>query len=240
MKVIIIQYFGGKQRISRQITTYLNSIISPDQTFVDLFCGSCNIISNIDPQRRRIANDKQIFLIQMWRALRDGWTPPESISREDWEYVRANQLDNMPLTAFVGFGCSFGGMWFSSYAVGDYGGHVRNYAMSARKKLLHKISHMKDVEFLALDYKDVVIPHGSFVYCDIPYKNTAGYSVGEFNHDEFYQWVRDNKDNFTCYISEYKHNVPEDFEIIWELEHACDMRKKTDNYMTNEVLMVYR
>lgn len=235
--MIHIQYFGGKQRISRQISEYINSNLAEGQDFIDLFCGSCNIVSKIKPNRRRIANDKHVFLIQMWRALRDGWIPPDELSRENWEYLKENQLENMPLTAFAGFGCSFGGIWFSSYAVGDYGGHSRNYALSAKKKLLDKISHMKDVEFLAQDYKDVYIPPRSFVYCDIPYKDTAGYSVGAFNHDEFYDWVRENREDFTCYISEYKHNIPTDFEIVWELEHACDMRKKTENFMTTEVIV---
>ena len=215
-------------------------MLEKDQTFVDLFCGSCNIMSNIEPNRRRIANDKHNFLIQMWRALRDGWIPPDNITREQWTYIKEHQLEDMALTAFAGFGCSFGGIWFSSYAVGDYGGHTRNYALSAKKKLLHKISNMENVEFLAQDYKDVIIPYGSFVYCDIPYKNTSGYTVGEFNHDEFYQWVITNKDNFTCYISEYKHNVPAEFEIVWELDHACDMRKKTSDFMTTEIIMKLR
>ena len=46
-----MRYFGGKQRISKQLSQYLNSQLKDNQPFVDLFCGSCNIISKIDKDR---------------------------------------------------------------------------------------------------------------------------------------------------------------------------------------------
>lgn len=44
-----MRYFGGKHRTSKLIAEYLNSQLDPGQPFVDLFCGSCNIISKVDP-----------------------------------------------------------------------------------------------------------------------------------------------------------------------------------------------
>ena len=74
-----MQYFGGKQRISKQLSQYLNSQLKDSQPFVDLFCGSCNIISKIDTDRLRIANDKHKYLISMWKELQNGWQMPDNI-----------------------------------------------------------------------------------------------------------------------------------------------------------------
>ena len=103
---------------------------------------------------------------------------------------------------------------------------------------------MQGVKFYNLDYKQVDLPENSLVYCDIPYKNTTQYcksEVGEFNHEEFYQWVRDNSDKYEIYISEYKRNVPEDFEIVWEMKSKKDIRNKDNKRVdTIEVLMKYK
>lgn len=64
-----MQYFGGKQRISKELTKFINSQLNEDQPFVDLFCGSCNVITKINDDRLRIANDKHKYLISMWEAL---------------------------------------------------------------------------------------------------------------------------------------------------------------------------
>lgn len=86
-----IRYFGGKQRISKELSEYLNSQLKTKQPFVDLFCGSCNIISKIGQDRVRIANDKHKYLIAMWKALQDGWQMPNNISEEEYKYIKDNQ-----------------------------------------------------------------------------------------------------------------------------------------------------
>ena len=64
-----MRYFGGKQRISGPLSDYLNKCLKKEQPFVDLFCGSCNVISKIDNNRLRIANDKHEYLIAMWGGV---------------------------------------------------------------------------------------------------------------------------------------------------------------------------
>ena len=60
-------------------------------------------------------------------------------------------------------------------------------------------------------------------------------------YNEFYQWVRDNSDKYDIYISEYKHNVPEDFEIVWEKKSKKDLRNKNNEQeSTIEILMKYK
>lgn len=76
---------------------------------------------------------------------------------------------------------------------------------------LQGLEPLKDIQITNLDYRDVEIEKDSVVYCDIPYKNTKNYSIGDFNHDEFYEWTRKQKNIF---ISEYE--MPNDFKIVNE------------------------
>ena len=235
-----MRYFGGKQRISKQLSQYLNSQLKDSQPFVDLFCGSCNIISKIDKDRLRIANDKHKYLISMWKALQDGWQMPDNISEEEYKYIRDHKDENPALTGFVGFGLSYSGKWFGGYC---RGGKDRNYCLNAKNSNNKILKNITDVKFYNLNYDEVSIPDGALVYCDIPYKNTTSYcksEVGEFNHEEFYDWVRRNSDKYDIYVSEYKQNIPDDFTIVWEQNSKKDIRNKNNvREETVEVLIKY-
>ena len=235
-----MQYFGGKQRISKSLSEYLNSQLKKEQPFVDLFCGSCNIISKINNNRLRIANDKHKYLISMWKALQNGWEMPNNINEEEYQYIKTHKDENLPLTGFVGFGCSYSGKWFGGYCRNNTN---RNYCLNAKNSNLKILPKIKDVIFYNLNYDKVNIPIGSLVYCDIPYKNTTAYcksEVGEFNHEEFYNWVRNNSNKYDIYMSEYKQNIPSDFKIVWEYESKKDIRNKNGiKEKTIEVLIKY-
>ena len=236
-----MRYMGGKARISTPLSKFINDnfLKGNNKPFVDLFCGSCNIVSKIDKNRMRIANDKHRYLIAMWKELQRGWLPPKQCSRDEYYHIKEHLDDKPYLSGFIGFGCSYSGIWMegSSYASDTTG---RNYCLNAYNSTMRKMEHLKDVVFLCSDYKHVDIPLGSVVYCDIPYKNTAQYSVkevGHFDHDEFYQWVRENKDKYTILISEYEKNIPDDFKIIWRMESKRDIRNKDNKQVkTIEVL----
>ena len=80
-----MQYLGGKSRISKQITSYLESIRKPNQEFHEPFCGSCSITFNMTG--KRYAYDKHKQLIALWKALQSGWIPPDNVTEE--MYLRA-------------------------------------------------------------------------------------------------------------------------------------------------------
>lgn len=157
-----MHYFGGKQRISKPLSKFLNSQLKENQTFVDLFCGSCNIISKIDNNRLRIANDKHKYLIAMWKALQKGWEMPNTITEEEYKYIKSNKDENLPLTGFVGFGCSYSGKWFGGYCRDNTN---RNYCLNAKNSNLKILNNIRDVVFYNLNYDEVNIPLGSLVYC---------------------------------------------------------------------------
>ena len=228
-----MRYFGGKARIAKPLAAYLNSQLQEGQPFVDLFCGSCNVVSKIDSNRVRIANDLHYELIEMWKYIQSGGLLPSDIS--ELEYKEVRKAGEPWLKAFIGFGSSFAGKYFGGYARGGN----QNYTLCAKNSCLKKLIGLTYVEFMNKSYRDVALPENSMLYCDIPYKNSVGYSVGDFNHEEFYKWAEQKQsEGFTVLVSEYSKNVPEGWEIVWQHESKKSIRNTAGvQENTIEVLM---
>lgn len=218
-----MQYFGGKAKIAKELSAFLQSQLKPNQPFVDLFCGSCNVVSKIQA-RERIANDLHKELIALHIAVQQGQELPSAISEEEYKSIKQNkELYPDWLVAFTGFGCSFAGKYFGGYARGGN----QNYASCAKNSITKKHTNMDTVKFVNLNYSDVQIPQESFIYCDIPYKATTKYSTGDFNHSEFYDWCKTKvTEGHNVLVSEYKHNLPEGWKIVWEHKSKKDIRNK--------------
>ena len=217
-----MQYMGGKSRISKQIADILNSAIDKDTPFASLFCGSCAIESKVQADVK-ILNDKHPYLIAMWQALQNGWMPPDVVTKEEYYRVKANMDENPALTGFIGFGCSFGGKWWGGYAKDKRGD---DYCGQAKRGLLKDLVGIQSATFTCLDYHDVEIPDGAVVYCDPPYANTTGYTVGQFDTNEFWDYMRQLSKRCDVYISE--ESAPDDFECIWSKEKVRTL-EKSDN-----------
>lgn len=220
-----MRYFGGKAKIAKPLSVWLQTQLKEGQSFVDLFCGSCNVVSKIKADKR-IANDLHYELIEMWKSLQDGSFQPFKI--DEWEYKEMRKdSDNQKYPAwmrgFIGFGCSFSGKWWGGFATSK----DRCYYTNALNTTTKKAKMLKDVVFSHGDYRGVDIPDNSLIYCDIPYKNTTKYSVGSFNHEEFYAWAIDMKrKGHNVLVSEYGHNVPEGWEVVYSIESKKDIRNK--------------
>lgn len=230
-----MQYFGGKSRIAKKLGAELQSRLRPNQTFVDLFCGSCNIVSNVNA-KVRIANDIHPQLMAMHRAVQNGWIPPEVVTEEDYKLVRDSGEDHVK--GFVGFGCSFGGRYFEGYARAIQ--TQRNFALAAKNSTLKKHSRMRDVIFTCQSYDELQLDPESLIYCDIPYRGTKWFSgTKKFNHDDFYKWAKNAKAvGHTVLISEYAESVPDGFEVVWKLESKKLMKNSAGIRLeTVEILM---
>ena len=158
----------------------------------------------------------------MWQALQNGWTPPDVVTKEEYYRVKANMDENPALTGFVGFGCSCGGKWWGGLASNKKGD---NYCARAERSLLKDLPGVKNATFTCLDYRDVEIPDGAIVYADPPYANTTGYTLGQFDTNEFWDYMRQLSKRCEVYISE--ESAPDDFECIWsqELTRTLDYNK---------------
>ena len=215
-----MQYFGGKQRISKQIVEVLNEYRNGNQPLVEPFVGGCNIISKMSGER--YCYDINEYLIEMYKAVQNGWTPPAIITEEEYDYIRNNKDEDKPLTGFVGIGCSYSGKWFGGYARNKTG---RNYCLNAHNSILKQLNEIRDINFSCKDYKELEF-EGCLIYCDPPYKDTTKYPIiGEFNTEEFWNIMREWSKKNTVIISEYK--APDDFECIKEINTKTDIRNRS-------------
>lgn len=210
-----MQYMGGKFRISKTITDIMMLSREPGQWYVEPFCGGCNVIDKITGPR--LAADNHYWLIAMWRAVLRGWEPPGVVTEEEYQSIKAAMGQYPPeLVGFVGFGCSYGGKWWGGYARTDKtGARSRNYAGEARRSIERKRPLLDGVVFQCCPYWRMSVPSNSLIYCDPPYADTTGYKTGDFDHELFWQWVRNMTSlGHTVFVSEY--TAPDDFYPMWE------------------------
>lgn len=211
-----MRYFGGKSRIANDIVKILKQYRKDGQTFVEPFVGGANIVTKMDG--KCLAFDKHKALIEMYKAIQNGWIPPDNISEDEYKLAK-NLPDTDPLKAFIGFGCSFAGKYFGGYARCANG---NNYAKTAKNSILNKFKNLnKDLIFQCQNYGDLIL-NNCLVYCDPPYHNTTKYTVGDFNSNEFWNIMREWSKNNTVIISEYV--APDDFEVIWSKSVTTDIR----------------
>ncbi len=215
-----MKYFGGKARISGDIAKYINYRIKPGQAYWEPFCGSCWVMSKISGGRKRIASDLHPSLIMMWKALQEGWIPPDEVSEED--YYRVKNTNDCALKSFVGFGCSFAGRYFEGYARDKKSD--RNFAAETKRSLFAKMRFLNNVLFIESDYREYSPPENSFIYCDPPYVNRKWFSsLDKFNSDQFWLWAESKSNQgHTVLVSEY--SSPKIFTSVWEKQTKTDIR----------------
>lgn len=102
---------------------------------------------------------------------------------------------------------------------------------------LQHLEHRERLEFYSKDYKEVFIPDGVIVYCDPPYQDTAEYKVNDFNHKEFWDWVRKKSKKYKIYISEY--SAPMDFKLVLEVPRIVKLQGGANKNQPTEKLFTY-
>jgi DNA adenine methylase len=210
---------GSKNKISKYILPIILKNRKSDQWYVEPFVGGCNIIDKVDG--KRIGNDINFYLIEMWKSLQNGWCPPELITEDLYNDIRIYKDTKYSpnLIGYVGFLLSFGAKWFGGYrrdiagTKGDMTNMV-NQSKRAYNSIMEQLPKIKDVYFTNLNYWEMDIPDNSIIYCDPPYEGTTNYK-DSFDFEKYWNWVRKmNFLGFEIYCSEY--NAPPDFECIWE------------------------
>ena len=209
--------------------------------YVEPFCGSVNVASKVNI-KNKILNDKNPYLIAMFKKLQEGWIPPTIVTEEDYANAKKNQDKEPHIAGFVGFACSFAGKYWGGYARDSKGGGEGNYALRGHNSILKKMEGLKDAIFTCSDFKDLDYEN-CLIYCDPPYKGTTPYYkkiLGEFPYDNFIEWVKSQSKKNTVLVSEYKHNVPKDAYILLEIPSKTSIRDKSGNVIdTVEVLYTY-
>ncbi len=230
-----MQYLGGKGRIAQNIAMLIETR-RRGREIVEPFCGALHITCTLSGTRS--ASDICKPLITLYQEMQAGWIPPDVVTEEVYARYKANQDPSDPMTAFVGFGCSFGGKWFGGYARrgSDTSNKSRRdgYARGARNSLLTMMRYCQQVQFTCSSYEELN-PLGKLVYCDPPYEGTTGYDAADvFDSDKFWNKARAWSAHNLVLVSEY--NAPDDFECIWSAVRTAHMNNKE----VRERVFVYR
>lgn len=212
-----MRYLGGKTQIATELARVVNEYRLPGQPFLDPFCGSLAMGKALGGAG--ICSDIHPALIVLYQAIEDGWCPPSTLSKQEWE--RAKHLpDTNPLKGFAGFGCSFRGLYFQSYG-GGYVGPVSNPgAQAARMVLLRDVKCLvsRGVKFRHQSFFDIQPSADYFLYLDPPYKGTTAYKDTPvfpyaLFYDRVYEWAQFGP---VC-VSEYCFPLG---AVVWEKSRA--------------------
>lgn len=197
-----MQYLGGKSRIAKDLAELIDSIREPGQWVWDAFCGGLSMSVALSKKGPVLSTDANAALINLYLAVQQGWDPPCDVSREQHaEAMLYPETD--PRKALIGFGCSFGGCWFESYA-GGFNGPL-TYSQLARRNVLREIEALRGSCFACVDFvREQPKPVSAVLYLDPPYAGTATYKgVSPFNHEAFYERCRQWAAFAHVFISEY-------------------------------------
>mgnify|MGYP006147609565 CR=1 FL=1 len=231
-----MKYLGGKNKIGRYIADVMKDRIPSDKVdgYLEPFCGSLGVTQHMTTDYKVFASDTHPDLIELWKKLqKNQFIAPKTMSEKRYIKIK-NTKSPSALKAFVGFGCSFGGKYFSGYAQKYTNGKNENYlsaVTNSMKKIQPKITK---VTFKCRDYKKWK-PKNMLIYCDPPYKyskfpvkyRTSTKKYEEFDNKEFWETMRKWSKKNHVFISE--QDAPSDFVSVWKRRtyRSASQSKKT-------------
>lgn len=211
-------YMGSKRRLVKHYKEILEEHITDDNWYVEPFSGGMNMIKGITA-KNYMANDINKYIIAAYSKYNLENIPSLDVVKvgrskynEFKEIVKQNiDIDHNDFIGLVGMASSFGGKFYVGGYIGEYDNE--KYMNCHYNGVLKDFVWLKDrkVNFSSVSYQDMIIPDGSVVYCDPPYKGTHGYNT-KIDHEQFYTWAKELSKRCYVYISEY--NMPDDFECI--------------------------
>lgn len=224
---------GSKSRYAK----YLLPIILKNRKkwYYEPFVGGCNVIDKVEGLR--VGVDVNYYLIQMWKALQEGWIPPQSVTNEEYIEIRDNQDSYPPnLVGYVAINLSYAGKWWGGYARDKQ--NKRDYGREAYNNVMKQVPLIKGILFEHGHYFNFIPNEPATIYCDPPYNGVTEYK-NKFEHEIFWEWCRDRAiEGNDIFISEY--NAPDDFECIWEKEVNNTLVQNTGAKQGTEKLFIYR
>jgi DNA adenine methylase len=215
-----MKYLGGKHRLGKEISSILR-FLCPDsyKNYLEPFCGALGVFRHMTDDYKCLGSDLQPDIIKLWNDIKNKkFTPPKSVDDKFYNIVK-NHKSPSALRGFVGFLCSWNGMFFAGLA--KYKGTTRDACKEATNDInkIKPLIQKKNVKFKCISYNSHN-PKNTLIYCDPPYKGTIGYTgnKGGFNHDEFWNVMRKWSVNNLVIISE--ESAPKDFKCIWKKSYS--------------------
>lgn len=235
-----MQYQGGKERIAKHLVEVMLSRRSGETSYLEPFMGGASVLCRMAPHFDEVVGaDAMLDLVTMWESVTHrGWTPPETLTRDEYYTLRAASRADDPMTAFAAYGCSFGGKRWAGYAKDNPPKHP-SAARAAHRSIVRKASTMSSVRFLAVPYDQHDPTEGTLVYADPPYAGTKAYpGAPKWDAGKFWAvmelWASRGA---TVFVSEY--TAPKGWESIWSKEKHVSIGLSSARRWATEHLFVY-
>ena len=241
-----MQYQGGKAKSARRIAAAIRNATRATRIH-EPFMGGASVTCALAPLFEVVsAGDANPALIAMWRAARDGWRPElADITREQFQAAKALP-DSDPLKALILVGCSFGGRWGTSPAIGPNSDSPNTYAQIACAHIARQ-GALLDKSCVCLHAQNYTVAleaaaPGEAVYCDPPYADTAGYGGpmvddAHFSHEEFWALCEATaRRGVDVFVSEYTIPAGVPGQALLTLDRAVTVAKNDNRAKRVEFL----
>jgi len=220
-----MRYVGGKFRQAKHVCFELKRRKKLRTRYIEPMMGGGAVFAKAAPLfKEAIGADVVEDLMLFWMAVRDGWTPPIEVSKDDYERL----LNEGPsaLRGWVGFVASYNGRWWGGYGPKAAG---RDYLAESYRSTMKKAAGMTHADFVCCPYWEHEVDANTAVYCDPPYEHTTGnnhsgrktpegssdgiYGTEHFDHARFWvvmeEWVQKG-----ALVLVHEYDAPEGWERV--------------------------
>ena len=172
-------YVGSKAKIASWVAGHILARARYRPHYLEPFVGSGSVFRLVAPSfPHATASDIHTDLILMWKAVAEGWVPPETVTEAEYETLK--RCGPSAMRGFVGFQSSFGAKWFGGYVrssglVDRAEDAHRSYLRKARLEILASAAAFQTAHVVCKDYRHHEPNSETVVYCDPPYASTLGY-----------------------------------------------------------------
>lgn len=224
------RYQGGKKRLGKKIHSVMidveNELTNGKKlTYFEPFVGMASVLKYFgqDNDRTVLACDANNDIVQMWKAIQNGWIPPKSCTNKHRQELRDGPP--CPEKTVIGFGTSFNGSWFLGESILKSG--KRDPALEAYNGIMKVKPCINKIDFLTpgASYTEFS-PEHCLVYCDPPYANNnyvQDYFRG-FNHEVFWEKMDQWSEKNIVMVSE--SSAPKHWKKIWGKDCKVNVRWK--------------
>ena len=219
---------GSKNRIAKHLLPIMLKEAEKHgiTKWVEPFVGGGGMIDKVPNSFERVGYDLNPHTVAALIGIRDYVNELPSVVSEEF-YKSIKKTEPHYINSWIRFECSFGAKLDNGYAKNKEG---RNYAEKGKNLALKQSPKIQNVKFICDSYENLDFEN-CLIYCDPPYKNTTGYKTGDFDHEKFYDWCREQSKKNAVFVSEYE--MPDDFECVWQGEiktnFASNRKKATHN-----------
>ena len=235
-----ILYSGGKAKLAKRIVAVCDAQRASGEAFWDLCCGSGRVVGAAADRGPRYGVDVVPSLIALLCGVRDGtFVPPAELTEDQYDVLKtraqADPLCGDPLLAFAGFGVSYMGQWFSSYAR-DVPSHKQWFVGAATRNCAKHVARFAGTEFICAPWQSLVDRISGTVYIDPPYAGTLGFPAAP-SHDPKAFWksadeLHERDAVRQIFVSEYAAPAHWQECARWEVWKRLNMSTKVERLFT--------